>query len=505
MFVLVVKLLEGKNLKRSKHNLSHYRLLTGDMGELLPIGKVEVIPGDSIQHATSMLVRASPLVTPPMHPVNIRVHHWFVPHRLVWDDFEAFITGGPDGMDASVLPTVEFAIGGVTEGSLADYLGVSPGVLAAGGREFSALPFRAYQLIWKEHYRDQDLMTAPVISTASGVDTTTDLALKNVAWEKDYFTTSRPWEQKGPTVTLPLGGSADVVVDRLFRVSDGVDMGSIETGAQVALRTAMMMNEGSATPGQAVEIRGTADLSGATAVDVNTVRDAFARQRFEEARARYGSRYTEYLRYLGVRSSDARLARPEYLGGGKQSLQFSEVLQTGSTTADPSGVGQLYGHGISAVRSHRYRRFFEEHGYVISVASVLPRTMYPQGIARTWLRRVKEDFYQRELEHIGQQPILNQELYAAHTDPDGTFGFQDRYDDYRRMESSVHGEFRTLLSDWHFARIFAADPVLNSSFVTANPAKRPFQSQSTDVLLFCAHHQVVARRLLASSGHSFIF
>lgn len=502
-------------MKRSKHNLSHYRLLSGDMGELLPIGLVEVLPGDTVQHAVSMLVRASPLATPPMHPVNIRVHHWFVPHRLVWEDFEDFITGGPDGLNASVYPTFEAGAGGgqvnVVEGSLMDYLGVPVGFTT--GRLFSALPARGYQLIFREWYRDQDLVTAPPILRTSGADVVTSTALQFVGWEKDYFTTARPWEQKGPEVTLPLGVSAPVLLNPTLAVSQSVrradthalyDSSGLGSGSVVS--GAPLHNEGDGTgvvidPGASLF----ADLSGASAVSVNAVREAFALQRYAEARARYGSRYTEYLRYLGVRSSDARLQRPEYLGGGKQSLQFSEVLQTASTPGLPEGVGQLYGHGIGALRSNRYRRFFEEHGYVFSLAYVLPRTMYPQGLQRTWNRRVKEDFYQRELEHIGQQAIQNKEVYSLHAAPDATFGFQDRYDEYRRMESTVHGEFRSTLNDWHFARIFAADPALNSSFVTSNPAKRAFQSQGTDVLLMLAHHQLVARRMLSSSGSSFIF
>ena len=180
------------------------------------------------------------------------------------------------------------------------------------------------------------------------------------------------------------------------------------------------------------------DMSAVSAVNIIALREAFAMQRYEEARARYGSRYTEYLRYLGVRSSDARLQRPEYLGGGKQTIQFSEVLQT-APGEDP-GVGSMYGHGIAAMRSNRYRRFIEEHGYVITMLSVKPKTIYTQGLQRTWNRRTKEDFFQKELQHIGQQEILNKELYAKNSQPDGVFGFQDRYDDYRRAESRVSGE-----------------------------------------------------------------
>lgn len=460
-----------------------------DMGQLVPIGLTEVLPGDTVQHAVSALVRAMPLATPPMHNVSARIHHWYVPHRVVMPEFEDFITGGPDGDDATVWPTV--TLSNVAEKSLADYLGVPTGFSGA----VSALPFRVYAKVWNENYRDQDLQEPVALSTNSGPDSTTSTALQNVCWEKDYFTTARPFEQKGPSVTLPLGVSAPVLA------TGGIVSSMIGNNNTVATQLKGTDNTGGPNYGNIY-----ADLSSATAVDVNDVREAFALQRYQEARARYGSRYTEYLAYLGVRSSDARLQRPEYLGGGRQSLQFSEVLQTGSTTADVNGVGQLYGHGIAGMRSNRYRKFFEEHGYILTVMYVLPKTIYPQGLFRHWNRRVKEDFWQKELEHIGQQPILMKELYALGAGPDTTFGWQDRYDEYRRAESQVHGEFRSTLNDWHFARLLAAQPTLNASFVSADPAKRPFQAQgSNNTILVGAQHQMVARRMVAATGSSYIF
>lgn len=246
-----------------------------------------------------------------------------------------------------------------------------------------------------------------------------------------------------------------------------------------------------------------ADLSSATAASINTLRQAFALQRFEEARARYGSRYVEYLRYLGVRSSDARLQRPEYLGGGRDTISFSEVLQTAADGANP--VGTMRGHGISAMRSNRYRRYFEEHGYVLSFMSVRPKTLYIQGMPRTWNRRTKEDFWQVELQHIGQQKVLNKEIYAGAASPDGTFGYQDRYDEYRRQESWISGEFRTTLNTWHFGRNFGSEPALNASFVKCVPPETPFGAPSSDVLWILVKHSVQARRLVAATGSSFIF
>lgn len=494
-------------MKRSKHSLSNYKLLTMNMGDLVPVGLYEVLPGDTVQQATSALIRVSPLLAPVMHPVHVRIHHWYVPHRLVWEDFEKFITGGPDGNDASVLPLTTV---NPTVGVLADYLGVPTGTSQA----VSALPFRGYAKIWNEWYRDQDLQTALTVDIGSGPDTTTNTDLQSVCWEKDYFTSARPWEQKGSQISIPLGTSAPIkgISKSNLNIQDPTAAGYETDGSNPTYANASMFDNaanriwyGKQTATGYPDI--TADLSNATSASIIELREALALQRYQEARARYGSRYTEYLRYLGVRSSDSRLQRPEYLGGGKQTIQFSEVLQTGVTTDgdDTEGVGNLKGHGIGALRSNRYRRFFEEHGYVFTFMSVKPKTIYSQGLPRHWSRATKEDFWQRELQHIGQQAIKNKEIYAAHATPEGEFGFQDRYDEYRRVESTIAGEFRSTLDFWHMARIFTSSPALNASFVASNPTPRIYASTSTDQLYVMANHSIQARRLVSQVAGSYIY
>nr|QJB20442.1 MAG: major capsid protein [Microvirus sp.] len=495
-------------MKRSKFNLGHTKLLSCDLGSLVPIGCTEVLPGDSFQHNTSALVRFSPMLAPVMHPVHCSISHWYVPNRLIFDDWEDFITGGPDGNDDTVFPTIDMPVsGGAAVGSLADYLGVPTGV---NSLEVSALPFRAYNLIFNENYRDQDLVSPVAISTAAGPDTTTNTTLLQGAWEKDYFTTARPWEQKGPAITIPIGDRAPVVPaspavpPRFVGVSGTDPKGLNRTTADTAVRW-HPTGTSPTSAGEAYWAAQTglsADLSSASPITINLLREAFALQRYEEARARFGSRYTEYLRYLGVQSSDARLQRPEYLGGGKYPVQFSEVLQTAEGD-DP--VGTLRGHGIGVARSNRYRRYFEEHGYVITLMCVRPKTMYVQGLPRHWNRRTKEDYWQKELQHIGQQEVLNKEVYAAGAQPDGVFGYQDRYDEYRRHESWVSGQFRTTDSFWHFAREFASAPALNASFINCVPPEDPFAVPANNHLQVMVRHNLAARRLVAAKGDSFIF
>lgn len=488
-------------MKRAKYNLSHYKLLSMDMGRLVPIGLLEVLPGDTFKHSTNMMVRCNPMVAPPMHPVNVQVHHVYVPHRLIWEDFEDFITGGPDGDSAPVFPTISTGGSGFAVGSLADYLGVPPLVAS---RDVSALPFRAVALAWNVLFRDQDLQDELVIDKTSGPDTTTNTTLQYVNWGKDYPTTARPFEQKGPSVSIPVSGDASVITNnqpiKFKTTPDGTDRtmsGAVSTNAAIFA--------GSSFPGTQTNMRfGTesglqVDLASDASIDVNDLRLGLALQTFEEARALYGSEYKDYLNYLGVRSSDGRLQRPEYLGGSSQTIQFSEVL--GTVNNDDTDVGQLAGHGITAMKTNAYTRFFEEHGYVISFAVVRPKNIYANGLPRTWNRRNKYDFWQKETQHIGQQEVLNKEIYLAGASPDGVFGWGDRYREYREEMSTIAGEFRTTLNFWHFARIFASAPALNSAFVSmADVPERPFADQTSNTLLVMAKHRVGARRLVSKSS-----
>lgn len=490
-------------MKRNKFSLSHYKLTTCDMGHLIPVSCYEVLPGDTVQQSSSALIRCTPLATPPMHPVKIMLHHWYVPTRIIWDGFEDFITGGDYG---SVPPVHPFMVAGLgwDAGTLADHFGLPIGVI---NLTHSALPFRAYAKIFNENYRDQDLTAELPISYGDGADSVTNTTLQVANWQKDYFTQARPWPQKSPDITIPMSTAGDAILPNGALVvqgpnNAGLTLRSAASGVAVETGTAY---------GSAQDLRYKAGLRfGETAGGtINQLREAFALQRYAEARARYGSRYTEYLRFLGINSSDSRLQRPEYCGGGKTILQFSEVLQTGPSSDDGSQtVGEMFGHGMGSLRSNRYRRFFEEHGFVITLMSVMPKPIYSQGMERMWNRQDREDYYQRELEHIGQQPIHQREIYVDDGDPAGeaVFGYNNRYQEYRQQFSSLSNGFRpgSLYDDWTFGRAFTQAPVLNDSFVRGPVTKRPFADQANNTLLVMVRHSIQARRMMSKSARSFV-
>lgn len=503
--------------RRSTFGLSHYRLFSAKMGYIYPIACYEVLPGDTFRQSTSLFLRLAPLVTPVMHPVHVKIHSWYVPYRLLWEDWEDFRTRGPEGTDASEVPYITAPSGGFPVGSLADYLGIPTGI---EGLTVNAFAFRAYNYIFNENYRDERVQDELPWVMTGGADTTTSTALAPSPWGRDYFTTASPTPQTGPEVTIPVTGSIEgqiPVVPRSDRISPTFKMDGYSLGENGNIIVRNSNSNGDKT----LSVNATAFqspdwkvhhliwndpglvASGGTSVTTGSIniadwREAMAMQRFEETRSLWGARYNEFLMDMGIRPSDARLQLPEYLGGGRQTIQFSEVLQTAPGGEDP--VGALKGHGIGAMRTNRFRRFFEEDGIVLTFAMVRPIGVYMQGLHKMWSRRSFAEFYNYQFEHLSQQPVYTRELYAGVTDKDKVFGYQNIYDDYRSIPSQVSGEMRTVLNSWHMARDFSNEPVLNGDFMTSPPTNRIFAAQENDTLYCMAHHTIHSRRLLPRFG-----
>lgn len=526
-----------KRPRRNVFNLSYENKLTANAGELIPIMCKPVVPGDKFRVNTEMLVRLAPLVAPMMHRVDVFTHYFFVPNRLLWNQWEDFITKGVDGSDSPAFPTISFPTVVNVEnghrvwgdGSLWDYLGLpsinqignavfqtqSPnGVKAPIGYKVSALPFRAYHLIYNEYYRDQNL-TSEIPIPLEGGDVSASssyhlLQLRRRAWEKDYFTSALPWVQRGPEVTVPVQGTGENLdislknkaADSYFvSSSDSRPTGKLEVVNGVLMAT----HESSGTSVGAYlspdNFQVNVDELG---VNINDLRTSNALQRWFERNARSGSRYIEQiLSHFGVRSSDARLQRPQFLGGGRTPISVSEVLQT-SATDSTSPQGNMAGHGISAGVNHGFTRYFEEHGYIMGIMSIRPRTGYQQGVPKDFRKFDNMDFYFPEFAHLGEQEIKNEELYLSQYDADniGTFGYTPRYAEYKYSQNEAHGDFRGNMAFWHLNRIFTAKPNLNTTFVECKPSNRVFATAETsdDKYWVQIYQDIKALRLMPKYG-----
>lgn len=468
---------QNGKVKRNVFDLTHEKKLSMNMGDLVPIYLQEVMPGDKFQVSTEQLMRLAPMVAPLMHRVNVYTHFFFVPNRLVFDQWQDFITGGSDGKLEPTLPTMQLNGAYYTkfgQGTLADYFGInSIKTVPTKSIPINALPFRAYQLIYNEYFRDQTLNFEVTFNHGENVDPNDVdelLQLRKRSWEKDYFTSAMPWPQRGEDVLIP---NTVTAVGEATKVTD-IYGGSLTDGPVSVNQQHNLM-----AGGENIRIDGGASNS------INDLRTAVRVQEWLEKNARAGARYIEQiLAHFNVLSSDARLQRPEFLGGGISPIVISEVLSTVGTTEAPQG--NMSGHGISVGNNHNFSKFFEEHGYIIGIMSVLPRTTYSQGIPRTFMKSSKFDFPFPEFAHLGEQAVYQNELFADGTNnPLRVFGYQPRYSEYKFAMSTVHGDFRDTLNYWHMGREWdpqtnQGGPVLNDTFVKSDPTHRIFAVTDED-------------------------
>lgn len=457
---------------RSIFDLSYQKKFTCDMGKLIPIMCDEVVPGDVWEIANELVARCLALVAPVMHEVNVFVHYFFVPYRILDEDFESFITGGNDGAYAGVLP--RWVPTNHAKGSLWDYLGFPTGVAPLGLSAPIDYPRRAYNRIYNEYYRDENL-TTEVLETNESI--------LNRAWEKDYFTSALPWQQRGTAPALPISGTTSAQwADSIFVTATPVSNMGSETSAGYNKITV-----GNATARANVKAAfnaNTVDLSTASTFDVADLRLVFQIQKWMERSARGGARYTETLQsHFGVSPRDDRLQRPEYIGGSKSPLIVSEVLQTSETATTPQG--NLAGHGLAVDRKYCAKYHATEFGLIMGIMSIMPRTAYQQGIDRQWLRRSKFDFYWPEFANLSEQAIELEEIYtqAAEATNRTIFGYQGHYDELRTKRDMVCSDMRDTFAYWHLGRIFGAAPALNSAFVVSDPSKRIFADQADPGLM----------------------
>lgn len=511
-----------KKVPRNMFDLGHEVKMSGKFGYLYPVLLMECMPGDTVRDQMIAQVRFAPMLAPIMHRCSVKTDFFFVPMRLITDHWEEFITGGQDGLAEVVLPFVTpNSIDAVymQKRTLWDYLGlpVYDGGVKDSLEQISVLPFKAYAKIWNDWFRDPnlddevDLDTETEGASASWMESVGNV-LRQRGWERDYFTAALPFAQRGATVLMPLAGTGSLNWTDAIPGGEWVTFagGVPATGnSQVTLAQTLADSAGAGIRPSDTAV--SVDIEGATTT-INDFRRALAIQAWMENNARGGGRYIEQIQaHYNVRVPDYRLQRSEYLGGGRQGVVISEVLSTAEGVDVP--VGDMAGHGISVGKSNRFTYRCQEHGYILGIMSVTPKTAYDQGIEKLWSRTNRYDYAFPEFANLGEQEIISKELfYSFRASEDANnntlFGYIPRYAEYKFKNDRIAGDFRDTLDFWHLGRILANRPALDSDFVTMRENssdegtyRRIFAVQDgTDYLWIQLFHNLTAKRPLPYFG-----